>query len=142
VILINKKSSFFKLLFVCWILNIIWIIIYFSFIIYFIVDPHSYIEFFIQKNFQKYYEIISIFFIVPILILWIYNLRFFYKYDRYSRAIVLLIFLNGLYSPYYFYQVHFKGRKLKNKGIETPVIGNTINLEDYESEEDFNHDIK
>ena len=49
---------------------------------------------------------------------WIYCLRFWYKYDRYSKAIFPLIFPHVLYAPWYYYQVKIKKRPLKGKLIE------------------------
>lgn len=49
---------------------------------------------------------------------WIYCLRFWYKYDRYSKAIFPLIFPHVIYAPWYYYQVKIKKRPLKGKLIE------------------------
>jgi len=49
---------------------------------------------------------------------WIYCLRFWYKYDRYSSALFPLIFPNVLYAPWYYYQVKIKKRPLKRKIID------------------------
>ncbi len=46
---------------------------------------------------------------------WGYCIWFLFKYDRYSKSIILLFFLNALYAPIYYYQVKIKKRPLKNK---------------------------
>lgn len=100
------------------------------------------IDFFTNPDNRIIIGIISYFFVIPTLFLWIYNIRFFYKYDRYSKAILPLIFFNFAYSPYYYYQVKIKGRPLKNEIKKEPVIGNTIHLEEYENESDYKDDLK
>lgn len=73
---------------------------------------------------------------------WIYCLRFWYKYDKYSKAIFLLIFPHVLYAPLYYYQVKIKKRPLKNEIRKEPIVGNKIQLEDYKNESDFECDMK
>ena len=74
---------------------------------------------------------------------WLYCLRFWYKYDRYSKAIFLLIFPHVLYAPFYYYQVKIKKRPLKNKIKNEPVVlGRTIQLKEYENNADIETDLK
>lgn len=77
---------------------------------------------------------------------WIYCLRFWYKYDRNSLSIIPLIFPHILYAPFYFYKVNIKKRPLKmNKKVpsqEKSVIGKSINLVEYEDEQEFNRDVE
>lgn len=95
-----------------------------------------------SKN--KAVKIIYILISFCLLFNWIYCLRFWYKYDRYSLAIILLIFPHVMYAPIYYYQVKIKKRPLKNKkGKESKsVLGRTIQLQEYESESDYENDIK
>jgi len=46
---------------------------------------------------------------------WIYCIRFWYKYDKYSSAIFPLIFPHVLYAPWYYYKVKIKKRPLKGE---------------------------
>jgi len=46
---------------------------------------------------------------------WIYCIWFLFKYDRYSKSIFPLFFLNAIYAPIYFYRVRIKKRPLRNK---------------------------
>jgi len=57
-----------------------------------------------------------------------------FKYDRYSKSIIPLFFLNALYAPIYYYRVKIKKRPLRNK-INRPQ---EIKTEDKSiSEEEF-----
>lgn len=51
---------------------------------------------------------------------WGYCIWFQLKYDRYSKSLIPLLFLNVIYSPFYFYQVKIKKRPLKNE-IKKPT---------------------
>jgi len=46
---------------------------------------------------------------------WGYCIWFLFKYDRYSKSIFPLFFLNALYAPIYYYRVKIKKRPLRNK---------------------------
>lgn len=52
---------------------------------------------------------------------WIFCIRFWYKNDKYSKAIFGLFFFNVIYAPFYYYQVIIKKRPLKNT-IVTPSV--------------------
>ncbi len=52
---------------------------------------------------------------------WIYCIWFLFKYDRYSKSIFPLFFLNAIYAPIYFYRVRIKKRPLRNK-INKPKL--------------------
>ena len=99
---------------------------------------------FIYPSFIKHYFELSrnvtlLWFLTSLNILsighWILCLRFWYKNDKYSKAIFLLIFLHLAYSPFYYYQVNIKKRPLKNKlddniifqEVNQPLINNEIN---------------
>lgn len=65
---------------------------------------------------------------------WGYCIWFLFKYDRYSKSIIPLFFLNALYAPIYYYRVKIKKRPLRNK-IKRPQ---EIETEDKSiSEEEF-----
>jgi len=49
---------------------------------------------------------------------WGYCIWFLFKYDRYSKSIFPLFFLNVFYAPIYFYRVKIKKIPLRNKIIE------------------------
>jgi hypothetical protein len=50
------------------------------------------------------------------LILWGYCIYFYYKFDKYFKGGLGLIFLPGLISPFYFYKVIWKQKRpLQNK---------------------------
>ncbi len=65
----------------------------------------------------------------------IYCIRFWYKNDKYSKAIFALLFFNALYAPFYYYQVIIKKRPLKNKidspNIDTEKYENSIDQKDF-----------
>ena len=46
---------------------------------------------------------------------WGYCIRFLFKYDRFSKSIFPLFFLNFIYAPIYYYRVKIKKRPLRNK---------------------------
>ena len=64
---------------------------------------------------------------------WIFCLRFWYKNDKYSKAIFGLFFLNVIYAPFYYYQVIIKKRQLRNK-LDSP----NVDAEKYENAIDQN----
>jgi hypothetical protein len=66
---------------------------------------------------------------------WIFCIRFWYKNDKYSKAIFGLFFLNALYAPFYYYQVIIKKRPLQNKidstNVDTEKYENAIDQKDF-----------
>jgi hypothetical protein len=83
----------------------------------------------------RYIEFVSI----PTIILWAYCLYFYYRYDRYSSAGIKLFFLTCLYAPFYYYNVIWKRkRELQNSYKSEEVLGNTIQLENYDADENKN----
>lgn len=46
---------------------------------------------------------------------WIYCLWFLSKFDRYSGSLIWLLLFNGMYAPFYYYQVSIRKRPLKNE---------------------------
>jgi hypothetical protein len=89
----------------------------------------------IQTSAQRV-NMLSVFFVLPTYVLLGYCVYFFYKHDRYSFAGLKLLFLPGLYSPYYFYKVIWKRkRELSNTYEAEPVLGKSIHLEEYEDDE-------
>ena len=59
-----------------------------------------------------------------VVFLWVYCIWFLFKFDRYSKSIFPLFFLNALYAPIYYYRVKIKKRPLRNK-IFYPIIEET-----------------
>jgi hypothetical protein len=51
---------------------------------------------------------------LAVLFHWGYCIWFLYKYDRYSKSIIPLFFLNVLYAPIYYYRVKIKKIPLQN----------------------------
>ncbi len=52
---------------------------------------------------------------------WGYCIWFLFKYDRYSKSIFPLFFLNAFYAPIYYYRVKIRKRPLRNK-IRTETV--------------------
>lgn len=98
-------KNFDKVTFVFWILNIIGIIM-FPILAFVVFNQEVISETMMTLHYIIWY---------PIIIFWIYNIWFFYKYDRYSSAIFFLFVFNVFYSPFYYYKVKIKKRPLKNK---------------------------
>lgn len=94
-----------KVTFVLWIMNIIGII------------AVPFLMIFYSNEVINLTIYLTLFYIIwtPIAILWIYNLYFFFVYDRYSPDIIFLFFFNAFYSPIYYYKVKIKKRQLRNK---------------------------
>lgn len=67
---------------------------------------------------------------------WGYCIWFLFKYDRYSKSIFLLFFLNVIYAPIYYYRVKIKKIPLINK-INKPTEIKTDNEDKSISEEEF-----
>jgi hypothetical protein len=67
---------------------------------------------------------------------WGYCIWFLFKYDRYSKSIFPLFFLNAIYAPIYYYRVKIKKRPLRNK-ISKPKEIETDSEDKSISEEEF-----
>jgi len=52
---------------------------------------------------------------IAVVFFWIYCIWFLFKYDKYSKSILPLFFLNVIYAPVYYYRVKIKKRPLRNK---------------------------
>jgi len=104
------------------------IFIFFVFIlmpIIFINIPDSFEKFNDNKGMNPYYLTLSII-SFAVIFLWGYCLWFWYKKDKYSKSIFLLLFFNWLYAPVYYYRVKIKKRPLRNK----------IKIQEHEQKED------
>lgn len=104
--------------------------------------PQETYEFITNQKTKAIFHILYNGLTIPTLLFWIYNIVFLFRYDRYSKSIFLLFIFNILYSPIYYYNVNIKKRPLVNKIKTEPIIGNTIQLENYEHEDDFERDSK
>lgn len=65
---------------------------------------------------------------------WGYCVWFLFKYDRYSKSIFPLLFLNFFYAPVYYYRVKIRKRPLRNK-INRPA-DEAPDSEDHSIDED------
>ena len=64
-----------------------------------------------------------------LLIIFVYSLVFFYKYDKYSKSGIFFLFFHILYGMIYFYKVIWKRkRELVNSFESEPVLGNRIHI--------------
>jgi hypothetical protein len=132
----------FQLIYICFSLNILFFIVHLILYVFLLINPGITFNYFSNPDEILYHNLVVYSFFVPAFVLWFYNIWFFYKYDRYSLSIIPLIFLNFFYSPYYFYKIHIKGRPLRNKGNEAPLIDEKLKLQNYENENDFQEDVK
>lgn len=81
-------------------------------------------------------KIVSIILTFTMLIIFVYSLYFFIKYDKYSKSGVYFFFFHVIYAFIYFYRVIWKRRReLVNSFKSEPVLGSTIMLETEEFEE-------
>ena len=61
-----------------------------------------------QKNildfifFDKFFLVFRMLMTIPVLILWIYNIKIWSRRDKQIRRFLLLFFFNGLYNPFYY----------------------------------------
>jgi hypothetical protein len=55
-------------------------------------------QFFTEGRLSEYRMLLNI----PILILWIYNIVVWSKNDKKTLRLILIIFLNGFYNPFYY----------------------------------------
>lgn len=106
------------------------------------IIPSQVFDFFKYQEDNYFIRIFWFLINIPILFLWLYNIRFAYKNDKYSKALLFLFIFHIFYSPYYYYQVNFKNRKLKNIMNNEEVLGNKVIIEEYENEEDFKNDLE
>lgn len=136
-----RKNLIEKILHICFMLNLFLILIFIGQLVVLLSNSDWYFDTLTDHDKSLTFNLIFYFFYIPSFILWLHNIHFFYKYDRYSKSIILLFLINILYSPYYYYQVKIKKRPLKNEIKKEPAIGNTVLLEDYENESDFQNDI-
>lgn len=64
---------------------------------------------------------------------WGYCIWFLFKYDRYSKSIFPLFFLNAFYAPIYYYRVKIKKRPLRNKinTVKAEQVDNSMNEDEF-----------
>lgn len=90
----------------CFILNIL----FFPALIYFLATIDLTYEY-LQTSEFKTKQYILAFFAAGATFLWAYCVFFFYKYDKYFKGGLGLIFLPGLISPFYFFNVIWKQKR-------------------------------
>ena len=82
--------------------------------IIFINVPDSFKIFTENNRMNPYYLTFSII-SFAVIFLWGYCLWFWYKNDKYSKSIFLLLLFSWVYAPIYYYRVKIKKRPLRNK---------------------------
>jgi hypothetical protein len=102
----RPSPTFLKFLIACFVLNIL----YFPAIIYFIATLDFSSEYRLTSEFKIKQAIITIF-AGGAMFLWGYCIYYYYKFDRYSKGGLGLLFLPGLISPFYFYKVIWKQKR-------------------------------
>lgn len=121
-------------------INVIFLVAIIGQMIYMILNPQLYIETITNPDYKLILMIAFYALFVPVLFLWVYNIWFLLRYDRYSSSFIPLIFLGIIYSPFYYYNVNIKKRPLKNIIESKP--GKTIQLEEYQNEQEYQQDIE
>lgn len=130
-----------KILLTCFYSNLLFIILHVLFLIAMIIFPSQLIHLIKSIDDHFIYRVLLFLIFIPTLFLLIYNIWFAYKKDRYSKALIYLFIFQSFYSPYYYYQVNFKNRKLINQIKSDPVLGNSILVEEYDNDEDLKNDL-
>ncbi|MCW3788918.1 hypothetical protein [Plebeiibacterium sediminum] len=116
-------------------INILFIVFYFvGMPILFLNTPDFFEVISANGRWNPYYLSFSFLNIVAALH-WVYCFWFLFKYDRYSKSIFPLFFLNVLYAPIYYYRVKIIKRPLRNKVNKPEEI---IKEENVINEQDFN----
>jgi hypothetical protein len=136
-----KKEIFEKVLFISFLINIVAIIVP---IVGFVLIVSIPVEFSAFLNSSKNIgpiNTLKLLISIPVIFLWIYNIYFLFKYDHYSKSIFPLIIFNFLYSPYYYYKVKIRKKIFVNNIEPEPVLGNTIRLENYNNDSDYQSDL-
>lgn len=137
-----RKNLFDKILFFCFYINILFLLLPFFVFILAIIDSEFVFEFLFNSNNDIFVLVNRLIIPIPVLFLWAYNIWFAYKYDRYNKAVFFLIFLSFIYSPYYYYQIKIKRRPLNNEMEEVTVLGNSMQMENYQDDAEFEEDLK
>jgi hypothetical protein len=138
--MVNKSWE--KLLLLGFTINILTIFLWILQFIFIVSFPNKTMSFITNPNYKTWLYIVSYMLSIPTLLFWIYNVIFLFQHDRYSKSLFLLIFFSFIYAPIYFYQVKIKRRPLINELKPEPIINQTIHLEEYENESDFEMDLK
>ncbi len=107
----KRVSSLISFLVILFVLNIL----FFPMFVYFVATIDFTLDYFWSFEFRLKQYFLT-FFAAGATILWLYCIFFFYKYDRYSKNGLGLVFLPGLISPFYFVNVIWKQKRpLQNK---------------------------
>ena len=95
-------------------------------------------------SFQKsrVFSILNIILLIPLVLLWIDNIVFVIRFDRYSKAIFPMLFFSLFYSPYYFSRIRLKGKRPLINKKPIAQYENFVEFEDYDNNSDFNEDVK
>lgn len=123
-----------KIIYTCFILNVILVIGLLAQLFLIFVMPLKIIWFYSNYASRSVFTIIYFILVIPSMFFWFYNMYFLLRNDRYSKSIIPLLVFNVLYSPFYFHAVHIRKRPLINSFKPEPVLGKTIHLEEYEKQ--------
>ena len=123
-----------KIVFASFIINLIFLISVILMPIFALTFPETFDRIFFSKD-RTTFNLIVMPLNLIIFFFWGYCLWFLFKYDKYSKSIFPLFFLNALYAPIYYYRVKIKKRPLRNKinkpTKETETKGKSISEEEF-----------
>ena len=91
-----------KLLFFCYWINILTIVLCLIIIIAALLKQQAFLNYVLfDKNFLNIRFILT----VPLIILWVYDMIIWSKHDKHVGRFFLIFFLLGFYSPFYFRRI-------------------------------------
>jgi len=91
-----------KLLFICYWINILTILLYVIIVIAALLRQQAFLDYvFFNTTFLN----IRMFLTIPIIILWVYDMVIWSKHDKHVGRFFLIFFLLGFYSPFYFRRI-------------------------------------
>ncbi len=121
----TPSRPFFNFLILCFCFNVLVFVTIFPLAVMTDLTSNAYAQ---TTKFKMLYGVHTTF-ALGATILWVYCIYFFYKYDKYSKGILKIIFFPGLFSMFYFYRVIWKRRRpLENEIKHEPVLGKTVHL--------------
>jgi hypothetical protein len=91
-----------KFIYVCYWVNILTLLLYIFIIIAAFLRMHEFLNYvFTDTTFLNFRLILG----VPIIILWVYDMVKWSKHDKHIGRFLLIFFLLGIYSPFYFRRI-------------------------------------
>ncbi len=103
-----------KIAFALFIVNLIFLITVVLLPFFALFFPETFDKVFFSDN-RSMFNMVATPLNMIIFLFWGYCIWFLLKYDRYSKSIFPLFFLNAIYAPIYYYRVKIKKRPLRNK---------------------------